>query len=50
MPGKEGGEGGKECYFKLTEGLRDKVTFEQKCEGNELARNLGKEYFRERAE
>lgn len=50
MPGSEDGEVGKECYFlKLREGLPDKVTFKQKQKGNELATNLGKEYFRERA-
>lgn len=51
MPGNEGGERGKECHLiKFREGLLDKVTFEQKPKGNELDRNLGKEYFRERAE
>lgn len=50
MPGKEGGEVGKGFYYiKHRKGLPDKVTFEQKYKGNELARNLGKKYFRERA-
>ena len=42
---------GRECYFlKLKEGRLDEVMFAQKHKGNGLGRNLGKEYFRERAE